>query len=206
MVDPPTRLGEMSADRPPSECWSPEASLWRNAAYLSGVANARPAERVEFWCYHDRCYHARDSTRSTIMMLQHAPTPRGRYAPGRAIGTRPSWCLPKRPTRSAFTKARRRVGEAPRAWLFTRVRGSRADAHLPGVRSVSGGGLGWVLPVLHALPDGSWLSQIRPSRAEAQAGASSCVLDTSSGRRKRAATVELCPGHVVRATETGSDS
>jgi hypothetical protein len=178
------------------------------------------------------------------------------------------------PTRSAFTKARRRIGEAPLVWLFTQLRGSRADAHLPGVcmfglrvvawdgtklqvpdtaanaaafgRDRGGGGrvagyprvwllaliecgtravldaafgqrgelalaegllpalhegmllladrnftayrlwqqvrdrgahLLWragvnrVLPVLRVLPDGSWLSQITPSRADAKAGA-----------------------------------
>lgn len=37
------------------------------------------------------------------------------------------------PTRSAFTLARRRVGSAPLAWLFTRVRGVRGDEHTPGV-------------------------------------------------------------------------
>jgi hypothetical protein len=37
------------------------------------------------------------------------------------------------PTRAAFTKARRRVGVAPLAWLFARVRGVRGDVSTPGV-------------------------------------------------------------------------
>ncbi|MGI5185832.1 IS4 family transposase [Dactylosporangium sp. CA-152071] len=37
------------------------------------------------------------------------------------------------PTRSAFTQARRRLGEAPLAWLFTRLRGACGQAHTPGV-------------------------------------------------------------------------
>jgi Insertion element 4 transposase N-terminal/Transposase DDE domain len=37
------------------------------------------------------------------------------------------------PTRSAFTKARRRVGVAPLAWLFTQVRGVCGQMHAPGV-------------------------------------------------------------------------
>jgi hypothetical protein len=37
------------------------------------------------------------------------------------------------PSRSAFTQARRRVGEAPLAWLFARVRGQRAPVGMAGV-------------------------------------------------------------------------
>lgn len=37
------------------------------------------------------------------------------------------------PTRSAFTQARRRLGPAPLAWLFTRVRGVRGNEQTPGV-------------------------------------------------------------------------
>lgn len=55
------------------------------------------------------------------------------------------------PTRSAFTKARRRLGEQPLAWLFARVRGWRGAAGAPGVfafglRLVSWDGTTMVVP------------------------------------------------------------
>jgi len=56
------------------------------------------------------------------------------------------------PTRSAFTQARRRLGEAPLAWLFTRVRGVRGNEQTPGVFAFGLRLVGWDGTMLH-VPD-----------------------------------------------------
>ena len=56
------------------------------------------------------------------------------------------------PTRSAFTQARRRLGEAPLAWLFTRVRGVRGGEQAPGVFAFGLRLVAWDGTMLH-VPD-----------------------------------------------------
>ena len=56
------------------------------------------------------------------------------------------------PTRSAFTQARRRLGPAPLAWLFVRVRGVRGDERTPGVFAFGLRLVSWDGTMLH-VPD-----------------------------------------------------
>jgi hypothetical protein len=56
------------------------------------------------------------------------------------------------PTRSAFTQARRRLGPAPLAWLFARVRGVRGDEHTLGVFAFGLRLVSWDGTMLH-VPD-----------------------------------------------------